>query len=115
MEKMKATRNNMKYSVVMSVYAKDNPEWLKQAIDSLLNQTIQPDEIVIVEDGPLTLQLNVVMSQYKNSRIISIVRLKKNQGLGNALNIGIEYAKFLQHLLKLNSLRIGAVRLITPL
>lgn len=93
MEKMRATRNNMKYSVVMSVYAKDNPEWLKQAIDSLLNQTIQPDEIVIVEDGPLTLQLNVVMSQYKNSRIISIVRLKKNQGLGNALNIGIEYAK----------------------
>ena len=93
MEKMKATRNNMKYSVVMSVYAKDNPEWLKQAIDSLLNQTIQPDEIVIVEDGPLTLQLNVVMSQYKNSGIISIVRLKRNQGLGNALNIGIKYAK----------------------
>lgn len=93
MEKMRATRNNMKYSVVMSVYAKDNSEWLKQAIDSLLNQTIQPDEIVIVADGPLTLQLNVVMSQYKNNGIISIVRLKRNQGLGNALNIGIKYAK----------------------
>ena len=93
MEKMKPTHDNMKYSVVMSVYAKDNPEWFKQAIDSLLNQTIQPDEIVVVADGPLTLQLNTVLSRYKNSRIISVVRLKRNQGLGNALNIGIERAK----------------------
>ena len=70
MEKMKPTHDNMKYSVVMSVYAKDNPEWFKQAIDSLLNQTIQPDEIVVVADGPLTLQLNTVLSRYKNSRKI---------------------------------------------
>lgn len=42
-----------KYSVLMSLYVKEKPEYLRLAIDSMLNQTVTPDEIVIVEDGPL--------------------------------------------------------------
>lgn len=42
-----------KYSVLMSLYVKEKPEYLRLAIDSMLNQTVKPDEIVIVEDGPL--------------------------------------------------------------
>ena len=46
-----------KYSVLMSLYKKEKPEYLRLAIDSMLNQTVKPDEIVLVEDGPLTDEL----------------------------------------------------------
>lgn len=77
----------------MSVYKKDRPEWLEQAIDSLLNQTVCSDDIVIVADGPLTAQLNTILRQYKAEKSISLVRLPVNQGLGSALNTGLKRAK----------------------
>ena len=43
-----------KYSVLMSLYRKEKPEYLRPALDSMLRQTVGPDEIVLVEDGPLT-------------------------------------------------------------
>ena len=43
-----------KYSVLMSLYKKEHPEYLRLALDSMINQTVKPDEIVLVEDGPLT-------------------------------------------------------------
>lgn len=81
------------YSIVMAVYKKDRPEWFKQAIESLRNQTVVSDDIVIVVDGPLTPQLDAVLCQYENEKSISLIRLRQNQGLGNALNVGIEQAK----------------------
>ena len=45
------------YSVLMAVYKNDNPEYLKISIDSMLNQTIKPNEFVLVEDGELTDEL----------------------------------------------------------
>lgn len=81
------------FSVVMAVYKNDRAEWLQQAIDSLLNQSVKADDIVIVVDGPLTEALNAVLRRYKNEKTISIMRLPENKGLGNALNIGIAHAK----------------------
>lgn len=83
----------MKYSVVMSVYEKDRAEWLSQAIDSILNQTLVCDDIIIVVDGPLTPELNKVIRRYQVINTISTIRLKSNQGLGSALNAGINKAK----------------------
>lgn len=80
-------------SVVMAVYHKDRAEWLKQAIESMLNQSVVSDDIVIVADGPLTPQLDATLQAYENTRAISLIRLQKNGGLGNALNVGIERAK----------------------
>ena len=48
----------MKFSVLMSIYKKENVDYFKECIDSLLNQTILPNEIVIVKDGPLTPELD---------------------------------------------------------
>jgi len=83
----------MMYSIVMAVYKKDHPKWFQQALESLRSQTVISDDIVIVADGPLTTQLDDVLRQYKHEKSISIIRLKKNQGLGNALNAGIKHAK----------------------
>ncbi len=84
-----------KYSVLMSVYYKEKAEWFDYAIKSMLNQTIFPDEFVIVEDGPLTEELDKIINKYleKYPNIFNIVKIKKNGGLGPALKLGIEKCK----------------------
>ena len=52
-----------KYSVLMSVYYKENPEWLDYSIKSMINQTIMCNEFVIVEDGPLPKKLQSVIDK----------------------------------------------------
>ena len=53
-----------KYSVLMSLYKKEHPEYLRLALDSIINQSVKPDEIVLVEDGPLTVELYAVIEEY---------------------------------------------------
>lgn len=83
----------VRFSVVMAVYKNDRAEWFRQAVESLLNQTLRSEDIVIVVDGPLTPELNQVIRDYESDKTITVTRLKKNQGLGNALNVGIAKAK----------------------
>lgn len=84
-----------KYSVLMSLYAKEKPEYFRQALDSMINQTFKPDEIVIVEDGPLNDQLYIVLDEYKRKygELIHRCRNKKNLGLGVALNHGLNVCR----------------------
>lgn len=84
-----------KYSVLMSVYEKEKPSYFCESIESMLRQTVKPDEIVIVKDGPLTPELEKVISYYieKHPNIFNIVPLKKNLGLGPALNEGLKKCK----------------------
>lgn len=79
------------YSILMSVYSKDHPLWLKEAIDSMLNQTLKSNEFVIVKDGPLTKELDIVINQYQNEypNIFKIISLEQNVGLGPALAKGV--------------------------
>lgn len=76
----------------MSVYYKDSPEWLKQSIGSMLKQTVEPAEFIIVKDGPVTQKINKVLDHYKKSHpeLFNIIQLKENVGLGLALRTGIE-------------------------
>lgn len=84
-----------KYSVLMSLYIKENPEYLRLALDSMINQTATPDEIVLVEDGPLTEVLHGVVREYteKYPSLFQIVVNDKNLGLGLALNKGLHVCK----------------------
>ena len=83
------------YSVLMSVYHKEKPEYLKQAIESIQTQTISTNDFVLVCDGPLNEQLDGVIAakQQEMGTTLNVVRLAKNSGLGNALNEGIKYCK----------------------
>lgn len=83
------------FTVAMSVYEKDNDEYLDRALQSITDlQTIKPDEIVLVCDGPLTEKLDSVIEKYKKKyNFIRIVRLKYNKGLGNALSIAVKESK----------------------
>ena len=84
-----------KYSVLMSVYHKEKPEYLKQAIESIQAQTLPTDDFVLVCDGPLNDALDGVIAakQQEMGATLNIVRLAQNSGLGNALNEGIKHCK----------------------
>lgn len=74
-------------TVLMSVYKKENPAFLKTALDSIYAQTLKADEIVLVEDGGIPEALEEVISQYPD---IHIVKLEKNLLLGRALEAGLK-------------------------
>ncbi|MBO4276524.1 glycosyltransferase [Candidatus Saccharibacteria bacterium] len=84
----------MKYSVLMSLYKNDNPSYLGLALDSMINQTVKPDEIVLVKDGPIPRKLQKIIDDRKKSfRFIKDIQLRQNVGLGLALNEGIKECK----------------------
>lgn len=87
--------NHKEYSVLMSVYRKENPEYLRQAIESIQAQTLPANDFVLVCDGPLTPELDAVIAimKQKMGATLNVVRLTKNGGLGNALNEGIKHCK----------------------
>lgn len=86
---------NENYSVLMSVYIKENPEYFKEAVDSILNQTVKTNDFVIVCDGPLNQGLNKVIADYVTtySGLFNVYRLEHNMGLAKALNHGILQCK----------------------
>lgn len=84
-----------KYSVLMSLYIKEDSDNFRSAIYSMINQTIPPEEIVIVEDGGLTDGLYSVINEIKKEcpGLITSVVHKTNLGLGLALQHGLEAAR----------------------
>lgn len=79
------------FSVLMSVYYKETPSFLNNALKSIFNQSVIPNEVVLVEDGKLTSELDKVISSYKNKypKIMNIIKFKENRGLGQALHDGL--------------------------
>lgn len=87
---------NTDYSVLMSLYKKEKPNYLIDSVESMLNQTIPPKQIVIVLDGEVTFELEKVINHYTENfnDLFTIVPLKQNIGLGLALNQGLEQCKY---------------------
>ncbi|GAB6011247.1 glycosyltransferase [Viscerimonas tarda] len=85
----------MNFSVLLSIYCKENPLFLQKALDSVFNQTVPPAEVVLVKDGPLTPDLDRIIDAYqKNYPILKVISLPLNKGLGNALNEGIKHCSY---------------------
>lgn len=79
-----------KFSVLISIYYKESPQYFREALDSIFAQTLLPTEIVLVKDGPLTPELDAVISEYSaRYPIFKIVVNETNQGLGLALAKGL--------------------------
>lgn len=79
----------------MSLYAKERPEYLYQSLDSVFSQTLRADEVILVEDGPLTPELDSVIKDYESKYPeLKVVPLPVNQGLGKALNEGLKHCNF---------------------
>jgi len=85
----------MKYSVLMSVYSKEKAEFFRLSLESMFKQTVPPDEVVVVCDGPLTEELDKVLDDFKAGYGDALVihRLKQNMGTGYAANEGLRVCK----------------------
>ena len=83
------------FSVAISVYKSDNPDYFDRALESITdNQTIKPNEIVLVVDGPVPESINKVINKYIEKCVFKVIRLEKNGGLGNALRIATENCSY---------------------
>lgn len=83
----------MALSVLMSVYAKETPENLAECLQSLCAQTLTADEVILVEDGPISAALKAVIEQFLDALNIVSVPLAENVGLACALNEGLKHCK----------------------
>ncbi|MDE7149756.1 MAG: glycosyltransferase [Bacteroidales bacterium] len=86
----------MEFSVVMSVYRNDRPEFFVRAIESVTScQTRKPDEVVIIVDGPVSESVDYAIKSFveRQPSLFRIIRFEENQGLGNALRVGVEQAR----------------------
>lgn len=83
-------------SVLISVYFKDSPVFLKQSLESICQQSLMPDQIVLIHDGPLNDNLYSVIEEFerKYPMVFECVILKENKGLGTALQIGTDFCKY---------------------
>jgi glycosyltransferase involved in cell wall biosynthesis len=75
-----------KFSVLMSIYFKENPIYFRQSLDSIFKQTLLPNEIVLIKDGPLPIELDTLITEYKDNYpgIFKIIPLSENKGrIGN--------------------------------
>lgn len=81
------------FSVLLSIYSKESPDNFRLSLDSIFHQTILPQEVVLVEDGPLTIELDQVITDFLElyPSQLKIVKLPQNVGLGRALNFGLEH------------------------
>lgn len=80
------------YSVLMTVYDKELPENLNESLESMLMQSYPPSDFVLVCDGKLTAELNIIAKSFQNEykKIFKIIRIDENVGVGKAVNRGIK-------------------------
>lgn len=79
------------YSILMSVYGKDKPEYIECSIESMLSQTVRPEQFVIVLDGPVPEEVHKIIGKYTvNRELFTLVELSQNKGLGRALDAGLK-------------------------
>lgn len=86
----------MGFTVLMTVYNKENPLYFEIALDSVLTQTLIPSEIVVVKDGRLTQELDKVLEKFvrRYPKLFSILSFDNHIGRGEALKRGVEYSRF---------------------
>lgn len=83
------------FSVLMSIYAKDCPAWVCRSLDSLFLNTVKPSEVVIVIDGPISVQLRGILSEFSHRYPqIKLCPLAKNGSLGSALVYGLQQCSY---------------------
>lgn len=83
------------FSLLMSIYAKERPDWFRLALDSIFDQTVRPAEVVLVEDGQLPEILESVVVEYEQMYSeMKVFRYSENRGLGRALNDGLQHCTY---------------------
>ena len=83
----------MQFSILQSVYRRDNPDFLFQSLQSITKNTLQPASVILVKDGVLTQELEAVIAGWQSKLPLKVVGYEKNQGLAHALNYGLQFVE----------------------
>jgi glycosyltransferase involved in cell wall biosynthesis len=85
----------LEFSVLISLYNNEVEENLEAALESLVNQILQPNEIVLVLDGPIRSSLLKIVKKYQlKFKSFQLLKLDQNVGLGKALNYGLGFCRY---------------------
>lgn len=76
-------------SVLISVYRKNTAIEFARCLRSVAKQTLPPNEVIVVFDGPVAKDLSSIVDSFKSALDIQVVQLLQNMGLGYALNAGL--------------------------
>lgn len=83
----------MTFTVLQSVYRKDNPIFLAQSLQSIADNTLLPEKVVLVKDGTLTPELESVIAEWQEKLPLHVVGYEENKGLAYALNFGLQFVE----------------------
>ncbi|GAJ26260.1 glycosyltransferase [Liquorilactobacillus sucicola DSM 21376 = JCM 15457] len=84
------------YSILLSVYEKEQPAFFLKALESVLEQSVLPRQLVLVEDGLLPKELDTVIMSFSTRAAfeVTLVKLDRIYDLGTALNIGLKHCRY---------------------
>ena len=85
---------DFRFSVLLSIYSKDSPIFLSAALQSIVEQSLPPNEVVVVKDGPITPPLEDILKDFEQYLPIKYLIQNENLGLGNSLKAGLEICTF---------------------
>ena len=95
---VKITAHYMKefsFSLLVTVYEKTLPDWLNRCLESIQTQkACLPDEIIIVEDGPIPAELHLSITQWQRKLPLVTVKLPHNLGAGGAAAAGLDRCSY---------------------
>lgn len=83
----------MTFTVLQSVYKKDRPDFLAQSLQSIADNTLEPERVVLVKDGELTPELDAVIAEWQEKLPLKVVGYEENRGLAHALNHGLQFVE----------------------
>lgn len=90
-----------KGTMLLTVFSRSNAEYLDQCMKSIFEQTYLPNEILLIQEGDITIETNLIIQKWKNNfkdlfthKIIPFQNGPMGFGLPSSLNIGIKEAKF---------------------
>lgn len=86
--------DNYNFSVAMCVYNGDDPIWFRTAMESVFNQSLVPNEVVLVVDGPVNDGINAVIAGFENTALVKVIRLEENLGHGIARRTGFQNCSY---------------------
>ena len=78
------------FTVLMAVYAGDRGAWVEQALVSVMNQTLVPQQVLVVEDGPIPPDVRASLDAFPT---LQRVALPANVGLSGALQVGLGHCR----------------------
>ena len=79
----------MNISVLMAVYSGESEVNLRTCLESLEKQTLRADEVILVQDGPISDELSNTIKEFTEILKINLIKINTNTGLANALNMGL--------------------------